>query len=704
MLTAPPGYQLREEIGRGGSACVYRAVQESLRREVAIKFLGRGHCPSNDIAARFRREALAATAVNHRNVVTIYDCGQVDELFFIVMEYVDGFDLKKPLAERLALPPELALMLAEEIACGLKVLHERGILHRDVKPGNVLVGRNGDVKISDFGIARSMIAGPDWMRDLTLGLPVGTPPYMSPEQAQGLPVDARTDVFSLAVLIQELLTGKRPGDDGVCPFETESRPDPVVAELGVGIEAMRQHAMARAPESRTPSMRAMIEEIGTCLSSLDPSGRLARRRHLLLEQFGSDRAGLVARCAELHLPARLCVYENLALEVAAAPSAQPAAAAGSEPVSGRPIPPVAPEGPAHLDRRATTRRSASRHAGLVPRLSGAAVLMGLLGVLIFGVRTRDVSTHKYELEAGAIDGAVTGATLMPSEPAPTWLGGDGSAVEGMGPVADLSARETQSGSAFVSSPGPAAGSAFLSSPAPASGSALLSSPGPASESAFLSSSAPASGSSFVRVVSSPPGDLYVDDEPVLAKATAALVRIPAAKRTAVTIRHPDLFGTRTWFVSGAPGDTLSLGTYEVRTGVLRVACKPEGPGTVRIAGQRTTLETPALLKVAEGRHLVKVDRADWAIQKVVVVDRTEGSLPREIVASEDELFSGVPVDVVGGHDYQIVFYGRTVRAEKGATEARTEKGATEARAENVAAGSSRGETGSSRGESSDGSR
>ena len=201
------------EIGSGGTAKVYRAVDERLGRPVALKVLS-PDAASRCGCERLVREARSASALNHPNIVTIYEIGSADGLDFIAMELVEGLPL------RLAIPPDGAV-LGQAVGWGLQIAealvcaHGHGIVHRDLKPANLMITPGGQVKILDFGLARRMTAAgacsPDSTEALTIqGSLLGTPRYMSPEQAQGRPVDARSDLFSLGCILYETLTGHPP--------------------------------------------------------------------------------------------------------------------------------------------------------------------------------------------------------------------------------------------------------------------------------------------------------------------------------------------------------------------------------------------------------------------------------------------------------------------------------------------------------------
>jgi tRNA A-37 threonylcarbamoyl transferase component Bud32 len=199
-------YEVRRELAQGGMGVVYLATQPALERDVVIKSLRRGLADDPSLEERFRREAQAAAAIHHQNTVAVYDCFAWRGEQFIVQEYVAGEDLAAVLRIARRIEPRVAALIALEIARGLEEVHARSVVHRDLKPGNILIGRAGEVKIADFGIAlehrKSALT--------QVGHAVGTPGYMSPEQLRGERADQRSDVFSFGVLLYEILTGAVP--------------------------------------------------------------------------------------------------------------------------------------------------------------------------------------------------------------------------------------------------------------------------------------------------------------------------------------------------------------------------------------------------------------------------------------------------------------------------------------------------------------
>ncbi len=246
-------YEIQREVAQGGMAEVYLARDQLLNRPVALKALFPEYAREPSFVERFRREAQAAANLNHPNIVAIYDWGQESGTYFIVMEYVEGRSLRDLVRSESPLESNQAAEITAEIASALAFAHRNGVVHRDVKPGNVLLTRSGNVKVTDFGIARA--GASDGLTQT--GSVMGTATYFSPEQAQGLPVDGRSDVYSLGVVMYEMVTGGAPftGDSPVAVAYKHVREDPVApsqrnADVPRDLEQIIMTALAKNTDQR----------------------------------------------------------------------------------------------------------------------------------------------------------------------------------------------------------------------------------------------------------------------------------------------------------------------------------------------------------------------------------------------------------------------------------------------------------------------
>ncbi len=256
-------YKIVRKIGAGGMANVYLAEDQELGRRVAIKILNDRHANDDQFVERFRREAKNAAALSHPNIVSIYDRGEAEGTYYIAMEFLDGRSLKELIVGRGPAPVNVAIEYARQILSALRFAHRHGIVHRDIKPHNVLVDGEGRVKVTDFGIAR---AGASQMTEA--GSIVGTAQYLSPEQARGTNVDQRSDLYSLGVVLYELLTGESPFD-GDTPVEIamkhlSQQPEPPSAhrpDLPHELDQIVTRALAKNPEDRYQSAEEMDADL-----------------------------------------------------------------------------------------------------------------------------------------------------------------------------------------------------------------------------------------------------------------------------------------------------------------------------------------------------------------------------------------------------------------------------------------------------------
>ena len=271
-------YELLELIGKGGMSSVYKAHDRLLDRQIAVKILHPHFTEDEEYVERFRREARAVAQLSHPNIVTVIDRGEDERRQFIVFEYVEGENLKQMLERTGPMPVRDALLLTLQMARALAFAHGRGLIHRDVKPQNVLLNADGQAKMTDFGIARSV----DVQGVTITGTVLGTSEYIAPEQARGQRVDAQTDVYSLGVVLYELLVGGVPyeGETFVTvALKHVNEPVPPVLErrpdLPPRVALAVERAMAKSPDERFSSMQEVIDELEACLAELDPAGEQA---------------------------------------------------------------------------------------------------------------------------------------------------------------------------------------------------------------------------------------------------------------------------------------------------------------------------------------------------------------------------------------------------------------------------------------------
>ncbi len=274
--TVAKRYELEELVGRGGMSSVYRAHDSLLERYVALKVLHEQYSKDEDFVERFKREARSVAQLQHPNIVTVIDRGEQDGRQYIVFEYVEGENLKELVVRRGRLEVREALEIAIEVARALGFAHEHGLVHRDVKPQNVLLNGDGRAKVTDFGIARSL----DVEQGVTqTGTVLGTSNYIAPEQASGKHVDQHSDVYSLGVVLYEMLTGELPfpGESFVAvALKHVNEAPPSVVDVRGDIPPRVAEAVDRAlekePKRRFPGMDAFAAELEACLADLDRDG------------------------------------------------------------------------------------------------------------------------------------------------------------------------------------------------------------------------------------------------------------------------------------------------------------------------------------------------------------------------------------------------------------------------------------------------
>src|SRR5829696_6534680 len=269
-------YRLVKPLGSGGMADVYLAHDSILDRDVALKVMSTRYASDEEFVERFKREAQSAAALSHPNIVSIFDRGaSEDGTYYIAMEYLPGGTLKDRILKRGAFPTHTAAGVALQIAEALRAAHERGVIHRDIKPHNILITDSGDVKVTDFGIARA--ASSSTMT--RTGSILGTAHYISPEQAMGEPVGPASDLYSLGVVLYEMLTGELPYDAetplGIAMKHVNGHlqpPKAVDPSIPNGINAITCRLLAKDPEDRYASDAELIEDLERVATGLAPAG------------------------------------------------------------------------------------------------------------------------------------------------------------------------------------------------------------------------------------------------------------------------------------------------------------------------------------------------------------------------------------------------------------------------------------------------
>jgi serine/threonine protein kinase len=294
-----PQLEVLSLIGRGGMGVVYKARQKSLHRHVALKLLAPERAGDPMFARRFASEARSLAALNHPHIVGVHDFGEAGGYFYLLMEFVDGVNLRQLIDSR-RLSPDEALGIITPVCDALQAAHERGIVHRDVKPENLLIDRNGVVKIADFGIARMMDeptaeglfhTAPDFSAAHTLA--VGTPDYAAPEQRTSAPSDHRADIYSLGVVLYEMITGERPGNGVITPPSRHAAVDMRIDEAVLKALQQEPDLRFRTVAEFREHFREAKEQIGPSVVDQKSQSAGNRKRRLAVVKTPSPREALV---------------------------------------------------------------------------------------------------------------------------------------------------------------------------------------------------------------------------------------------------------------------------------------------------------------------------------------------------------------------------------------------------------------------------
>ena len=365
-------YQIKAILGKGGMGMVYLGYDPMLDRRVAIKVLAPHLVWDEGFVERFLREARAAARIKHPNIVTVYDVGQEQEQFFFVMEYLEGETLAEYIRQHGALQPEEALSILHPLADALDYAHQQGLVHRDVKPGNVMIGSGQRVTLTDFGISRAA----EETRLTTTGTIMGTPEYMSPEQAWGEEVGFQTDLYSLAVVAYEMLSGRVPFS-GTTPhavlYKQINEPPPPIRqsrpELPAGVEAVLARALDKEPSRRHATARAFLLDLESALA-----GEVATPADEAPTELVAKEPGDTSE----EMPTELI-------------GGKPAAPAPEEPVPGTDskAPAETPRQAVPAAKKSAARRRVPTVLWVLGALGVLAILAGVIGIIWFAAGDRD---------------------------------------------------------------------------------------------------------------------------------------------------------------------------------------------------------------------------------------------------------------------------------------------------------------------------
>ncbi len=273
-------YRIIKKIASGGMADVFLGDDSKLNRKVAIKILAANYAADKNFVARFKSEAQILARLNHPNIVQVYDWGEFDSSYFICMEYVEGDSLKETIEKKGPLPPETVIDYAIQIAGALLMAHKSNLIHRDIKPQNILVTTEGEVKVTDFGIAKSLST------DITKTLNImGTAHYISPEQARGEILDHRTDIYSMGIVLYEMLTADVPFRGGSSIdislkhiYEKPLKPSELIENIPEKLEKIIMHCLEKNPADRYPNIRELIGDLQKYGTDRPLSFAIKRRR------------------------------------------------------------------------------------------------------------------------------------------------------------------------------------------------------------------------------------------------------------------------------------------------------------------------------------------------------------------------------------------------------------------------------------------
>src|SRR5581483_5650746 len=293
-------YEILKLLGQGGMGAVYKAKDRELDRMVALKVIRPELAGHASILQRFKQELLLARKITHRNIIRIYDLGVAEGLRFITMEFVEGQDLSSLLEERHKYSPEEAVNILRQVCAALEAAHNEGVVHRDLKPQNIMIGTGGRVCVMDFGLARSM----EGHGMTQAGAVMGTPAYMSPEQAKGMPVDQRSDLYTLGIIAYVLLTGEIPfkADSALASMllRTQGPPKPAIqldASIPQALSDILQKSMAVDPKDRYQSAAEFAKDLEDWQEGTLAKAIVTPRVVMMSESHAKKWIGIAVACA-----------------------------------------------------------------------------------------------------------------------------------------------------------------------------------------------------------------------------------------------------------------------------------------------------------------------------------------------------------------------------------------------------------------------
>ncbi len=292
-------YKIIKKIASGGMADVFLGADLKLNRKIAIKILSANNARDKNFVARFKNEAQTLAKLNHPNIVQVYDWGEFDNSYFICMEYIEGDNLKEIIEKKGILPPKTVVGYAVQICNALFMAHKNNLIHRDIKPQNILITPEGKVKVTDFGIAKSL--NMDVTKTLNI---IGTAHYISPEQAKGEVLDHRTDIYSLGIVLYEMLTGDVPfrGDSSIDISlkhinEIPVKPSELIENIPPALEKIIMHCLEKNPQSRYPTVKELADDLRRYHTGKDLSFTADRQKKsrtgLLLKKVRSNLAVII---------------------------------------------------------------------------------------------------------------------------------------------------------------------------------------------------------------------------------------------------------------------------------------------------------------------------------------------------------------------------------------------------------------------------